>query len=161
MTTEQDSQNSSESELPDLPTSLLSRSPLGWISLFGPGAIVASVTIGTGELIFSTRGGVLFGYNILSLFVFISLLKWVLVFGTSKHLLLTGIHPFRRMMDLPGPRGWLLMMLLIMICYKEFSHFMPFTGWMNDQGFVILGSAGIAKTNRLRPLRDQALVKVH
>ncbi len=26
-------------------------------------------------------------------------------------------------------------MLLIMICYKEFSHFMPFTGWMNDQGF--------------------------
>lgn len=26
-------------------------------------------------------------------------------------------------------------MLLIMICYKEFSHFMPFTGWMNDKGF--------------------------
>ena len=26
-------------------------------------------------------------------------------------------------------------MLLIMICYKEFSHFMPFTGWMNEQGF--------------------------
>ena len=119
MTTEQDSQNPFGSELPDLPTALLSRSPLNWISLFGPGAIVASVTIGTGELIFSTRGGVLFGYNILSLFVFISLLKWVLVFGTSKHLLLTGIHPFRRMMDFPGPRGWLLMMLLIMICISQ------------------------------------------
>ena len=26
-------------------------------------------------------------------------------------------------------------MLLIMICYKEFSNFMPFTGWMNEQGF--------------------------
>ena len=119
MTTEQDSQNPFESELPDLPTALLSRSPLNWISLFGPGAIVASVTIGTGELIFSTRGGVLFGYNILSLFVFISLLKWVLVFGTSRHLLLTGVHPFRRMMDFPGPRGWLLMMLLIMICISQ------------------------------------------
>ena len=105
----------SHSELPDLPKALLSRSPLGWITIFGPGAIVASVTIGTGELIFSTRGGVLFGYNILFLFVFISLLKWVLVFGISKHLLLTGVHPFRRMMDLPGPRGWLPMMLLMMI----------------------------------------------
>jgi len=109
-------QNPLRSELPDLPKVLLSRSPLGWITLFGPGAIVASVTIGTGELIFSTRGGVLFGYNILFLFIFISLLKWVLVFGFSKHILLTGAHPFRRMMDLPGPRGWLPMMLLMIIC---------------------------------------------
>ncbi len=107
--------NHSQSELPDLPQALLSRSPLAWLTLFGPGAIIASVTIGTGELIFSTRGGVLFGYNILFLFVSISILKWFLVFGTSKHLLLTGVHPFRRMMDLPGPRGWLPLMLMLMI----------------------------------------------
>ena len=119
MPTEQSQQDLRRSELPDLPQALLSRSPLRWITIFGPGAIVASVTIGTGELIFSTRGGVLFGYNILFLFVFISLLKWVLVFGTSKHLLLTGVHPFRRMMDLPGPRGWLPMMLLMMICVTQ------------------------------------------
>ena len=105
--------------LPDLPTALTSRSPLAWLTLFGPGAVVASVTIGTGELIFSTRGGVLFGYNILFLFLFISMLKWVLVFGTSKHLLLTGVHPFQRMMELPGPRGWLPMMLLLMICVVQ------------------------------------------
>ncbi|MCH2202843.1 MAG: Nramp family divalent metal transporter [Fuerstiella sp.] len=105
--------------LPSLPKALTSRSPLSWLTLFGPGAVVASVTIGTGELIFSTRGGVLFGYNILFLFLFISMLKWVLVFGTSKHLLLTGVHPFRRMMDLPGPRGWLPMMLLLMICVVQ------------------------------------------
>ena len=106
-------------ELPPLPRALTHRSALGWLSLFGPGAVVASVTIGTGELIFSTRGGVLFGYNILFLFLFISLLKWALVFGTAKHILLTGIHPFRRMMELPGPRGWLIMMLLIMICIVQ------------------------------------------
>ena len=106
-------------ELPPLPKALTQRSALGWVSLFGPGAVVASVTIGTGELIFSTRGGVLFGYNILFLFLFISLLKWALVFGTAKHILLTGIHPFRRMMELPGPRGWLIMMLLIMICIVQ------------------------------------------
>ena len=93
------------SELPPLPKALTQRSFVGWLSLFGPGAIVASVTIGTRELIFSTRGGVLFGYNILFLFLTISLLKWALVFGTSKHLLLTGVHPFRRMLDLP--RGWM------------------------------------------------------
>ena len=40
---------------------------------------MASLTIGTGELIFSSRGGALFGYRILFLFVVISLLKWGLV----------------------------------------------------------------------------------
>ena len=87
--------------------------------MFGPGAIVASVTIGTGELFFSTRGGVLFGYNILFLFLTISLLKWALVFGTSKHLLLTGVHPFRRMLDLPGPRGWMALMFLLIILVAQ------------------------------------------
>ena len=102
-------------ELPDLPKALITRSPLGWLALFGPGAVIASVTIGTGELIFSTRGGVLFGYNILFLFLFISVLKWFLVFGSAKHLMLTGVHPFRRMMDLPGPRGWVPLMMMVMI----------------------------------------------
>jgi len=107
------------SELPPLPKALTQRSFVGWLSLFGPGAIVASVTIGTGELIFSTRGGVLFGYNILFLFLTISLLKWALVFGTSKHLLLTGVHPFRRMLDLPGPRGWMALMFLLIILVAQ------------------------------------------
>ncbi|MBK95907.1 MAG: hypothetical protein CMJ79_09385 [Planctomycetaceae bacterium] len=106
-------------ELPPLPRALTQRSLVGWLSLFGPGAIVASVTIGTGELIFSTRGGVLFGYNILFLFITISLLKWALVFGTSKHLLLTGVHPFRRMLDLPGPRGWMALMFLLIILVAQ------------------------------------------
>ena len=52
-------------ELPPLPKALTHRSALGWLSLFGPGAVVASVTIGTGELIFSTRGGVLFGLSLI------------------------------------------------------------------------------------------------
>lgn len=43
--------------------------------MFGPGAIIASLTIGTGELIFSSRGGALFGYRTLCLFLVILLLK--------------------------------------------------------------------------------------
>jgi len=82
--------------------------PLRWMTIFGPGAIIASLTIGTGELIFSTRGGALFGYRVLFLFGVISLLKWILVFSTARHMVLTGVHPLRRWLELPiGPRGWL------------------------------------------------------
>jgi len=78
----------------------LPRRPLDWLKVFGPGAIIASLTIGTGELIFSSRGGAIFGYRILFLFIVISLLKWGLVVASSRHMVLTGVHPYRRMLDL-------------------------------------------------------------
>ena len=90
-----------------------SRNPLTWLTIFGPGAVIASLTIGTGELIFSTRGGALFGYRILFLFVLISLLKWGLVIATARHMVLTGVHPYQRMMELRGPRGWFPLMLFL------------------------------------------------
>jgi Mn2+/Fe2+ NRAMP family transporter len=92
----------------------LPRNPAGWIALFGPGAIVASLTIGAGELIFSSRGGALFGYRLLGLFLIICLLKWALVFATARHIVLTGAHPFQRWMHLPGPTGWLPMVFLLL-----------------------------------------------
>ena len=92
----------------------LPRTVTDWIRVFGPGAIIASLTIGTGELIFSTRGGALFGYHILFVFIIISLLKWGLVISTSRHMILTGVHPYERMIELPGPRGWLPITLLLM-----------------------------------------------
>lgn len=101
-----------------LPHALATRNPLVWLTVFGPGAVIASITIGTGELIFSTRGGALFGYRVLFLFVLISVLKWGLVFATSRHMVLTGVHPYQRMMELPGPRGWfpLVLFLLAAVC---------------------------------------------
>ena len=92
---------------------VLPRRPLDWLKVFGPGAIIASLTIGTGELIFSSRGGALFGYRILFLFIVISLLKWGLVVALSRHMVLTGVHPYKRMLDLPGPRGWLTLTLFL------------------------------------------------
>lgn len=91
----------------------LPRTLIDWLRVFGPGAIMASLTIGTGELIFSTRGGALFGFHILFVFALTSVLKWSLVFCTSRHMILTGVHPYERMLDLPGPRGWLPIMLLL------------------------------------------------
>lgn len=95
------------------PPLLLRRSPVAWLAVFGPGAIMASLTIGTGELVFSSRGGALFGFGILPVFVGVLLLKWVLVFVAARHMVLTGAHPFERYRELPGPRGWMLVIFLL------------------------------------------------
>ncbi len=98
---------------------LRSRNPLDWLTLFGPGAVIASLTIGAGELIFSSRGGAIFGFRLLWYFSLILLLKWTLVFTTARHMVLTGAHPFQRWMELPGPRGWFPMVLALMalVCF--------------------------------------------
>lgn len=101
------------------PASLLSRNPLRWLTIFGPGAVIASLTIGVGELVFSARAGALFGYRLLWLFLLVLILKWILVFASARHIILTGAHPFQRWMDLPGPRGWLplVFFLLALPCF--------------------------------------------
>jgi hypothetical protein len=89
------------------------------LTIFGPGAVIASLTIGSGELIFSSRGGALFGYRLLFFFFMILAFKWVLVFASARHMVLTGAHPFERWMELPGPRGWFptVFFLLAILCF--------------------------------------------
>jgi len=124
----------------------LPRRPLDWLKVFGPGAIIASLTIGTGELIFSSRGGAIFGYRILFLFIVISLLKWALVVASSRHMVLTGVHPYRRMLDLPGPRGWLpaVLLLIATVCLPIWICFHSgvlgnLTAWMTGTSEVLGG----------------------
>jgi hypothetical protein len=98
-----------------IPRALLSSNPLAWLRVFGPGAVIASLTIGTGELIFSSRGGVIFGYNILFLFTLICVLKWTLAYSAARHMVISGAHPLERWMDLPfGPRGWLTVLFFLL-----------------------------------------------
>jgi len=99
---------------PPPPPNLLSANPLRWLAIFGPGAVIASLTIGVGELVFSSRGGAVFGYRLLWYFVLVLLLKWVLVFASARHIVLTGAHPFQRAMELPGARGWFPMVLFLL-----------------------------------------------
>src|SRR5437773_11914803 len=87
-----------------LPLALESRNPLAWLTIFGPGAVIASLTIGSGELTFSSRGGALFGYRLLWLFLLVLLLDCALVFVAARHVVLTGTDSFPRWVDLPGPR---------------------------------------------------------
>jgi hypothetical protein len=95
------------------------KSLLDWLRCFGPGAILASLTIGVGELVFSTRAGALFGYRLLWVFALVLFFKWLLVYSTARHMAITGAHPFERWMELPGPRGWfpLIFLLLAVISF--------------------------------------------
>jgi hypothetical protein len=90
------------------------KSLLDWVRCFGPGAILASLTIGVGELVFSTRAGALFGYRLLWFFALVLFFKWLLVYSTARHIAMTGAHPFQRWMQLPGPRGWFPLTLLLL-----------------------------------------------
>jgi len=95
------------------PKSLLSRNPLQWFRFFGPGAIIASVTIGSGELVFPARGGSMFGYNLLWVFLWCGFLKWILAYCSMRHMILTGAHPLERWNRLPGPTGWVPIMIIV------------------------------------------------
>lgn len=100
---------------PTHPSSGASLSPLAQlISQLGPGAIMASLTIGSGELIFSSRGGALFGFKVLGIFAAVLLLKWALVMGSAHHWLASGTHPLERWARLPGPTGWLPLTFLLL-----------------------------------------------
>ena len=68
------------------------KSLLDWLRCFGPGAILASLTIGVGELVFSTRAGALFGYRLLWVFALVLFFKWLLVYSTARHMAITGAH---------------------------------------------------------------------
>lgn len=91
---------------PELPPELSG----GWLRLlrvFGPGAIIASVTVGTGETIFAPRLGAIFGYSMLWVILAAVVFKGVLVYTGGRHLVLTGEHPMQAWARLPGPRSWL------------------------------------------------------
>jgi Mn2+/Fe2+ NRAMP family transporter len=73
---------------------------------FGPGAIIASVTVGTGETVFAPRVGAAFGYALLWVVVAAVFFKAVQVYTGARYLVLTGEHPLRAWSRIPGPRAW-------------------------------------------------------
>ena len=76
------------------------------LKFFGAGAIIASVTIGSGETFFASRGGAIFGYALLWCFIGSAIMKGVQVYTSARYMTLTGEHPMSHWKYLPGPRGW-------------------------------------------------------
>lgn len=99
---------------PKLPEALHGRSLWGMLAFFGPGAVIASVTVGSGETVFASRGGAVFGYALLWCFVAGAVLKGVQVYSGARFMVLTGKHPLESWASLPGPKGWFVWLLAFM-----------------------------------------------
>lgn len=94
------------------------------LAFTGPGMILASVTIGNGEVFSASRGGAVFGVTILWTFVFCAIMKAAIVYSGARYITLTGEHPFQRWAEIiPGPRNWLALSLgvLAVICFPSWA----------------------------------------
>ena len=95
--------------LPDVPAAL-QRKRLGLrtvITFFGPGAIIASLTVGSGETVLASRLGAVFGLGVLWVVVVGTVAKGAVVYASNRYIVLTGEHAMAGLARvIPGPRGW-------------------------------------------------------
>lgn len=81
---------------------------------------MASITVGSGEVFFSSRGGAIFEYAILWCFMLGALMKCVQTYSANRYITLTGEHPMTRWAYIfPGPKGWfpLLIGIISIMCF--------------------------------------------
>lgn len=112
---------------PQPPAELSRGGLLPLLRYFGPGAIIASVTIGSGETVFASRGGALFGYALLWCFVGGGVMKFVQVYTAARYMTLSGEHPIERWRYLPGPEGWAVWVLstVTVLCFPLWLSGLP------------------------------------
>ena len=85
------------------------------MSVFGPAAIVASVSIGAGETIVVVRAGAWAGYGLLWLVLLSCVVKGIFVtYLLGRYTAVSGEYIGHRLVQLPGPRGWLLISIVIL-----------------------------------------------
>ena len=139
---------------PDLSPQLRDRSFWGVLAIFGPGAIIASTTIGSGATVFASRGGAIFAYSLFWCFAAGSVLKGLQVYSGARFITLTGRHPMESWVELPGPKGWFVWFLAVMtVVWMPFwlggglpKMLGEFTNWVvafpdpaNEAEFVLFG----------------------
>ena len=112
---------------PEPPAELATGSVRRCLKYFGAGAIMASVTIGSGETLFASREGALFGYTLLWCFALGALCKAIQVYGATRYITLTGEHPMTHWVLIPGPRGWVAWTigLLSIACFPFWMSGLP------------------------------------
>jgi Mn2+/Fe2+ NRAMP family transporter len=80
----------------------------GLLALFGPAAVVASLSIGAGETIVVVREGAWAGYGRLWLVLLSAVVKGVFVtYLLGRYTAVSGESLGSRLVRFPGPRGWL------------------------------------------------------
>lgn len=105
-----DSSPSTSTLFPDPPDSIRRPRLRHMAAWLGPGIIIASVTIGSGELVFASRGGAIFGYGMLWCFLYAGIFKSIQVYTAARHMTLTGEHP---LVGWARPRWFPVLPLLI------------------------------------------------
>ena len=81
----------------------------------GPGAIVASATIGAGETVLAVRVGAWGGYELLWLILLAAITKsFLTLYLLGRYAAMSGEAVADKLVDIPGPRGWLLWTILIL-----------------------------------------------
>ena len=82
-------------------------------AMFGPAAILASVSIGAGETIVVVQAGSWAGYDLLWLVLASVLTKGICVtYLLGRYTAVSGEAIGQRLVRLPGPRGWLLLAII-------------------------------------------------
>ncbi len=104
-------------EIPDTPT--LADQPWsmqkvwGLMKCFGPAAILASMSIGAGETIVVVRTGAWAGYDLLWVVLLACLVKGgFITYMLGRYTVISGEFIGHRLVKFPGPRGWLLIMIV-------------------------------------------------
>ena len=84
-------------------------------AMFGPAAIVASVSIGAGETIIVVQAGSWGGYDLLWLVLASALVKGICVtYLLGRYTAVSGEPIVERLTNAPGPRGWLPLTIIIL-----------------------------------------------
>jgi len=103
----------SDSPYPEPPAGLTRPGIAGRLAFLGPGVIIASVTIGSGELVWASRSGAIFGYALLWCFLYAGVFKGIQVYTAARHITLTGEHPMVGWRRLPGPPLWFPLLVAV------------------------------------------------
>ena len=87
---------------------------MAYLRSLGPAAIVASVSIGAGETIVVVRTGAWASYDLMWLVLLSCVVKGVfLTYLLGRYTAVSGEYLGHRLVRLPGPRGWLLFMIMM------------------------------------------------
>ena len=81
----------------------------------GPGAIVAAATIGAGETVLAVRAGAWGGYELLWLVLLAAITKsFLTLYMIGRYAAVSGRAVADKLVEFPGPRGWLLWVILLL-----------------------------------------------
>ncbi len=98
---------------PEVPAALAGRLNWRMLRYFGAGAVLASVTIGSGETLMASRGGSVFGYTVLWAVLAAVATKGIQVYTAARYITLTGRHPMEDWSLATRAVPWFLLILCL------------------------------------------------